>query len=69
MKALELIFEDVILALYGKDIDKIHFLKDKASSVSFAKKKSEIIIKFILFIDIPVKSPHVSAMDFYLWLL
>ncbi|GFX08855.1 transposase [Trichonephila clavipes] len=61
---LEPIFEEQILPLYGKDIDKVELHMDKVSSHTskstaayLPKKESEIGIKCIPFDEIRVKSP------------
>ena len=68
---LELLFEEEIPALYGKDIDKVKLHMDKASchtststTAYLAKKESETGIKCIPLDEIPVKSPDASPMDF-----
>ncbi|GFU49086.1 hypothetical protein TNCV_4173621 [Trichonephila clavipes] len=64
-------FEEEILDLYGKDIDKVEHHKDKVSSHPFkstttnlAKKELENGIKCISLDEISVKSPDTSSMDF-----
>ncbi|PRD18428.1 UNVERIFIED_CONTAM: hypothetical protein NCL1_60596 [Trichonephila clavipes] len=60
-----------ILALYGKDIDKVELHMDKSSShlcklaaTYLTNEESETGIKCILFDEIRIKSPYVSAIDF-----
>ncbi|GFT97687.1 hypothetical protein TNCV_275321 [Trichonephila clavipes] len=61
---LEPIFEEEILPLYGKDIDKVELRMNKVSSHTskltaayLPKKEPEIGIKCIPFDEIRVKSP------------
>ncbi|GFW80942.1 uncharacterized protein LOC103524116 [Trichonephila clavipes] len=69
---LKSIFDEEIPALYGKDIDKVELLTNKASShtskstaVYLAKKEPGTGIKCIPFDEIPVKSHDVFPLDFH----
>ncbi|GFW21733.1 uncharacterized protein TNCV_2529321 [Trichonephila clavipes] len=69
---LESMFEEEIPTLYGKGIDKVEFRMDKVSdhtskstAAHLAKKETERGLKCIPLDEMRVKSPYVSAMDFW----
>ena len=69
---LKPLFQDHLPRLYGKDINKVFFHHDKASSHTadhtmdyLRQMKEELGINYLEKQEIPVKSPDASPLDFF----